>query len=118
MSISRGVKIDGDIRDRGKIKWTAMMLPEHVRELRKWQEDYDKVKRPVLDEFDMQTMQEEVERALTSGLETRVTTWVDGRFHEYRGIIRDVSTKYLSYEDLLGKHRLDIHEIVGVMILE
>ncbi|SIT81246.1 YolD-like family protein [Edaphobacillus lindanitolerans] len=26
------------IRDRGNIKWTAMMLPEHLRLLREWQE--------------------------------------------------------------------------------
>ncbi len=26
------------IRDRGNIKWTAMMLPEHVKLLREWQE--------------------------------------------------------------------------------
>ncbi|MET3574841.1 YolD-like family protein [Bhargavaea ullalensis] len=26
------------IRDRGNIKWTAMMLPEHLKLLREWQE--------------------------------------------------------------------------------
>lgn len=94
------------------------MLPEHVKELRKWQEDADKVKRPELDEFDLQTMQEEVERALSSKLETRITTWLDGRLHYHRGVVREVSTQYLSYEDPFGKHRLPIHEIVAVMIVE
>lgn len=27
------------LRDRGRIKWTAMMLPEHVRLLREWKEE-------------------------------------------------------------------------------
>lgn len=27
------------IRDRGNIKWTAMMLPEHLKLLREWQEE-------------------------------------------------------------------------------
>ena len=118
MAFDRGVKIDGNIRDRGKIKWTAMMLPEHVKELRKWQEDSEKVRRPELDEFDLQTMQEEVERAVTSGAETRITTWVDGYFHYHRGVIKEVSTQYMSYEDPFGKHNLPIHEIVAVMLVE
>jgi hypothetical protein len=40
-------------------------------------EDAEKVKRPELDEFDLQTMQEEVGRALSSSLETRITTMID-----------------------------------------
>lgn len=117
MAFNRDVTVDGDIRDRGKIKWTAMMLPEHVKELRKWQEDADKVKRPELDEFDLQTMQEEVTRALSSGLETRITTWLDGQLHYHRGVIQEISTQYVSYEDPYGKHRVPIHEMVAVMIV-
>ena len=118
MAFNSDITIWGNVRDRGKKKWTAMMLPEHIEELRKWQEDMDKVKRPELDEFDLETMQEEVARALTSGLETRITTWVDGQFHYHRGVVQEVSTQYLRYEDPFGKHRIPIHEITAVMILE
>jgi YolD-like protein len=39
------------IRDRGNIKWTSMMLPEHVKELRKYiNEDYYDIPEPTLDE--------------------------------------------------------------------
>ena len=27
------------IRDRGRMKWVSMMLPEHVRVLREWAEE-------------------------------------------------------------------------------
>lgn len=30
------------IRDRGNIKWTAMMLPEHLKLLREWQEEEER----------------------------------------------------------------------------
>ena len=40
---------DDNLKDRGSIKWTAMMLPEHVGLLRKLESGQDKVKRPVLD---------------------------------------------------------------------
>ncbi|MFF2286401.1 YolD-like family protein [Peribacillus butanolivorans] len=38
------------IRDRGRIKWVSMMLPEHVKLLREYNEGLDKVEKPVLDE--------------------------------------------------------------------
>jgi len=43
------------IRDRGNIKWTAMMLPEHVQSLREALIDENKIRKPELDE---QTIEE------------------------------------------------------------
>lgn len=39
-----------DIKDRGTIKWTAMMLPEHVELLKQLEHEQQKVKKPELDE--------------------------------------------------------------------
>jgi len=55
------------IRDKGNIKWTAMMLSEHVAELRRrqneehYEEHYEE--RPGLDDFDFQAIQYEIEVA-------------------------------------------------------
>lgn len=117
MKINRGLKVQGDLKDRGKIKWTAMMLPEHVAQLRQWQADHDKVKKPVLDEFDYDTMQEEIERALTSQFETRLTTWKNGELHTHQGTIKEANNQYLRYEDPFGIHQLPLDELVGVMLL-
>ncbi|MFJ8066994.1 hypothetical protein ACIQYS_20680 [Psychrobacillus sp. NPDC096426] len=38
------------IRDRGMKKWQGMMLPEHVRLLRKRRENLTKIRCPELDE--------------------------------------------------------------------
>lgn len=51
------------IRDRGNIKWTAMMLSEHVAELQKWQNEDNYEERPQLDDFDLQAIQYEIEVA-------------------------------------------------------
>lgn len=109
---------DAKYTDRGKKKWTAMMLTEHLVELRKDEAEYYDVSRPQLDEFDLQALQEEVDRALTSKLETRITTWKDGRLEYHRGIIHEVSTQYLCYEDPFGKHKIQIDDIVAVMLME
>ena len=38
------------IRDRGKIKWTSMMLPEHVQLIREWAASTGDEKPKILDE--------------------------------------------------------------------
>ncbi|WP_244520535.1 YolD-like family protein [Fictibacillus solisalsi] len=38
------------LRDRGALKWTAIMLPEHVKALRVFDRDQGKKVKPELDE--------------------------------------------------------------------
>ncbi|MGE7184955.1 YolD-like family protein [Peribacillus sp. NPDC006672] len=45
------------IRDRGNIKWTNLMLPEHIKMLRNYfDEDYYDEPEPVLDEQYLEEM--------------------------------------------------------------
>lgn len=44
------------LRDRGRIKWTAMMLPEHVKMLRVWQQEEGRVKAVEVDEQQIRRM--------------------------------------------------------------
>ncbi len=46
------------IRDRGRIKWTSMMLPEHVKMLRDWVKEDTYEYRKELDEQQLETMNE------------------------------------------------------------
>ncbi|MFC1285455.1 YolD-like family protein [Bacillus paralicheniformis] len=48
---------DDNLKDRGSIKWTAMMLPEHVGLLHELESNQDKVKRPVLDMSQIEDME-------------------------------------------------------------
>ena len=43
---------------RGNIKWTAMILPEHIAELRNWMDKEHYVKCPELSDWDLQSIQE------------------------------------------------------------
>ncbi len=106
------------LKDRGNKKWTAMMLTEHVTELRKNEENYDKVERPQLDEYDLQAMQEEIDRAMASKSETRFTTWLNGTLHYHRGVLEKVNRDWLVYEDPFGSHRINTSELVSVVLLE
>lgn len=104
------------IRDRGNIKWTAMMLPEHLRELRKWQAEDDLVKRPDLSEWDLQQIQQEIDRAILSRKLTEVQTWRDGILHRHTGVI--VSADISSQRIRLDEGWIEVVEIVSVNVLE
>ena len=72
-------------RDRGRIKWTAMMLPEHVSALREWQEEDILGDRPELNEWDLQLIQEEIEFAYKRKCQTLIRTWENGKITEFQG---------------------------------
>ena len=108
------------IRDRGNIKWTAMMLPEHVVELRKWMDEDNYTERPKLNEWDLQLIQEELELAFKKKCETLVKTWIDGRIILHQGIIKniDLLKKCIGLEDPFGSERIQVADIINVQSVE
>ena len=105
-------------RDRGSIKWTAMMLPEHTMQLREDKANYEKVSKPQLDEYDLQTLQEEIDRAIISKSESRTTTWRDGEFSHIPGVIKEMNHENLVIDGPYGLMRVSLDSVVGVMLLE
>jgi hypothetical protein len=68
-------------RDRGMIKWTAMMLPEHVKLLRDWQkEDYFEVK-PELDEQQLEQFQNTICNGIEENKQLIFMYHHNGTFH-------------------------------------
>lgn len=108
------------IRDRGNIKWTAMMLPEHVAELRKWMNEDRYAKRPELNEWDLQAIQEEIERAYKRKCETLIKTWANGYILPHQGIIAemDVLKKCIVLEDPFGFETILVEDIINVQSIE
>lgn len=103
-------------RDRGRIKWTAMMLPEHVQKLREWMNEDHYDERPLLDEFDMQLIQEEIELAYKSKCQTLIKTWSKGRVEKQRGIIEEIDLQLmiLVLNDSSGLERISVKDIISV----
>ncbi|MGP7817669.1 YolD-like family protein [Niallia sp. 01092] len=61
------------IRDRGSIKWTAMMLPEHVQSIKEALKEDKKITQPILDESQIQ----EMELLILEGMEYNWTVHYD-----------------------------------------
>ncbi|WP_342598346.1 YolD-like family protein [Psychrobacillus sp. FSL H8-0483] len=108
------------VRDRGSKKWVAMMLPEHVKMLRDYNEEIKKVARPDLNEFDYEAIQEQIELAMKRNVEIKIKRWKEGEFLYNRGTIQwiDLTKRTIEVEDPFRCFELKIDEIVDVTILE
>ncbi|WP_252503388.1 YolD-like family protein [Sporosarcina sp. Marseille-Q4943] len=80
------------IRDRGRIKWTAMMLPEHVAQLREWQEEDGLQLRQQPDEQQIEQWNYQIHEAAERNLQLSIHYWIDEKVAESKGYIRKIDT--------------------------
>ncbi|SIT91798.1 YolD-like family protein [Edaphobacillus lindanitolerans] len=104
------------LRDRGNIKWTAMMLPEHIHELRKWEEEDKLVKRPELTEWDLQEIQAEIDTAMRRRCQVEVQTWRAGEIRTHIGVIENLDPRLKLI--CVADGWVDVNEIITVRMLE
>ncbi|KZE66849.1 hypothetical protein AWM68_19960 [Fictibacillus phosphorivorans] len=107
------------IRDRGNIKWTAMMLPEHVKALRAFDSDQTKKEKPELDEQHLSLMEETISEAMAENLELCFTYFKSDDFHLYIGKVHYIDTyrKELRVMDFHEEtFRLKLESLVDVRI--
>ena len=119
MKFNHQIKIDGNVKDRGNIKWNAMMLAEHVQMLREWQKEdrYDVM--PDLEEHDFEAIQEEIGIALSRQCYVELKVWNKG-YRFCTGIINSINLQkkqiVLSHQN--GSENILFSEMVGIRILE
>ena len=109
------------IRDRGRMKWTSMMLPEHVKLLRDWvREDSYETKREV-DEQHLELMNETLSEAIEFDQFVTITHY---HYHNYEMVIGkihywDELAQKLHIVDKFGEvHKIPIGYIVDVRITD
>ncbi len=85
------------IRDRGNIKWTSMMLPEHVAMLRELKTSQEKKEKPFLDEQRLEEMNEVVRLATEENKAVQLTYFSDYDYRSATGFIQrfDPATRAL-----------------------
>ncbi|MBO8155022.1 MAG: YolD-like family protein [Bacillaceae bacterium] len=66
------------IRDRGSIKWTSLMLPEHVKELKRMWKDESRKPRPILDEQKLEVLNTQLLEAFKFSSLIEVTIYQNG----------------------------------------
>jgi len=108
------------IRDRGNIKWTAMMLPEHVARLQKWKNKDNYTERPELNEWDLQAIQEALELAYKRKCETLIKIWDNGRIIKHQGIVQEINLRKMCIVlgDPCGSETMAVADIVNMQSME
>lgn len=105
------------IRDRGRIKWTSMMLPEHVKLLRDWAKEdmYENKMEP--DEQQLEVMNEVMAEAMEFGKSVAITYYSGRRYQIVIGTIHywDEIAKKLHVIDRFDEvHQIEISNIADV----
>lgn len=102
-------------KDRGTIKWTAMMLPEHVKELREWRHEVEDKRPNPLEEWELEELNEKLILAFEQQLTISVFTF-EGQWHEEIGIIHkvDYERKLVFLDDSLIVKKIPIHLVYRV----
>ncbi|WP_307894080.1 YolD-like family protein [Bacillus swezeyi] len=116
---------DDNLKDRGTIKWTAMMLPEHVSLLRELESNHNRVKKPVLDLAQIEDMEMIISEAMEfnktvqfavfkplpflNGAETGEIIYIEGKIHyinQQRKLFHVMDSKgdtnFIKFEDVVG----------------
>lgn len=109
-----------NVRDRGSKKWTAMMLPEHVKLIREYTEEQQKIPRPELDEFDLQVIGETIYIASKRKGNVLIKLWKEGEIKGYGGTVEnlDILKKTIQLDNPFGLHTYKLDDIVDVSILD
>lgn len=103
-------------RDRGSKKWTGLFLTEHMERLRDWYEEDNLSEQPHLDEWELQSIQEELEIAFQTRRETVIKTWNEGSETIHQGVIAELDTikQRIVLEDSAGIECISVHDVFRV----
>ncbi|ADU30031.1 YolD-like family protein [Evansella cellulosilytica] len=74
-------------KDRGVIKWTSMMLPEHVQQLKELSEKQKVLSKPIIDEQLFEEWSRILEKAYHEQLVISATKWKNGHEENILGYL-------------------------------
>ena len=103
-------------KDRGTIKWTAMMLPEHVAMLRDLQYEHSKQPKPELEPQQIEEYEYIICEAMEYDEELNFRYWKNGFFEEFTGKVHfiDHVTKKLHITNNKDMEYIQIDSIVSI----
>lgn len=105
-------------KDRGVIKWTSMMLPEHLELLREFKNTDYIVPPKELTEWELDELQQTIDHALNQQLDVKLSVWMDGKVIFFTGIIKSInfSTNELILETLLNTKHIPLQFIQSAQL--
>ncbi|QIZ09800.1 YolD-like family protein [Priestia megaterium] len=109
------------IRDRGRIKWTSMMLPEHVKLLRDWMKEDRYEQKREMDEQQLELMNGILSEAIEYDQYVTITHYRNRNYEIVIGKIHywDELTQRLHVIDRFEEvHRIPMDAIADIRMTE
>ncbi len=75
------------LNDRGSMKWTAMMLPEHLILLKEWKKEQFYEKKRELTDWKFEEIEQTIQRAFKSKNLITITLWSNNHLHNKIGLV-------------------------------
>lgn len=111
------------INDRGNIKWTSLMLPEHLVKIKEWKKEQFHEKKRELTEWEMEEIEQIVQRAYKLHEEVKLTLWNENKLHDVIGMITainafhkellldmDISIKLITFDQIQKASMVNIDD--------
>ncbi|MGE7692275.1 YolD-like family protein [Lysinibacillus sp. NPDC097214] len=105
------------IKDRGSIKFTAMMMPEHLELLREFKQGCMEQQRE-LTEWELEELQQTINLAYGQRQDVKLDVWSDGKTTQWIGKINAINTNTneLIFETLLKTKRIPLQNICSAQL--
>ncbi|WDU77705.1 YolD-like family protein [Lysinibacillus sp. G01H] len=109
------------LKDRGIKKWNmSLMLSEHVSLLKKDLEEQNDIKKPQVDEHQLEEMNLTFQSALENNSKIKIKYFSNNRIHVIKGILKEIDYLYrktcIVYEDN-STLKINLLDIVDVEII-
>ncbi|GLO65098.1 MULTISPECIES: YolD-like family protein [Oceanobacillus] len=110
------------VNDRGTIKWTAMMMPEHVELLNQLKEKQNRKQKPILDEQQLEENGFQLMMAHKDNLLISIKYYANYDYHNIKGYVDRINyqDKYVSVVEKISSKddtRINFDMILEVTIL-
>lgn len=78
------------LKDRGTIKWTSLMLPEHVELLQEMWEETEKINKPILDPQELEQLNKQLIQAYNENFSIAISIYENGSIKKIHGTIKSL----------------------------
>jgi len=108
------------IRDRGSMKWTAMMLPEHLGLIKEWKQEQFYDKKRELTEWELEEIEQTIQRAFKMQKPITLTLWNNHNLHDETGLVTgtDIFKKELLLETDVAIKRIVFDKIKDAKMVD
>lgn len=104
------------IRDRGTMKWTAMMLPEHLMLLKAWKQEMLTELPREHAEWELEELQQTITQAFTQHNYIMLTIWEQGKYVQWGGTIQAMNEEQLLLETITTTKPIPLRYIYAARI--